>query len=115
MTENRMWNAKATRPLRKAPGARLTGREAEVAALLAEGLTLGQVAQRMRLSPLTVKSHKRKVYQKLGVHTGAALVALMLRSRSYPAGAPRWKCPHCGYDPALNLGAALPVMSPLHA
>jgi DNA-binding NarL/FixJ family response regulator len=46
----------------------LTDREIEVLQLLAEGMTLHQVARRLRISPRTVETHVRKTYRKLGVH-----------------------------------------------
>jgi DNA-binding NarL/FixJ family response regulator len=46
----------------------LTDREAEVLQFLAEGMTLHQVARRLRISPRTVETHVRKTYRKLGVH-----------------------------------------------
>jgi DNA-binding NarL/FixJ family response regulator len=46
----------------------LTRREVEVLQLLSEGLTLHQVARRLRISPRTVETHVRKMYRKLGVH-----------------------------------------------
>jgi DNA-binding NarL/FixJ family response regulator len=50
------------------PTALLTEREIEVLQLLAEGMTLHQVARRLRISPRTVETHVRKTYRKLGVH-----------------------------------------------
>ena len=49
--------------------------ELVVLRLLATGLSIGQVAQRLFLSPNTVRSHTRVVYRKLGVHSRADLVA----------------------------------------
>jgi DNA-binding NarL/FixJ family response regulator len=46
----------------------LTTREVEVLQLLSEGLTLHQVARRLRISPRTVETHVSKTYRKLGVH-----------------------------------------------
>jgi DNA-binding NarL/FixJ family response regulator len=46
----------------------LTSREVEVLQLLSEGMTLHQVARRLRISPRTVETHVRKTYRKLGVH-----------------------------------------------
>jgi DNA-binding NarL/FixJ family response regulator len=46
----------------------LTRREVEVLQLLSEGLTLHQVARRLRISPRTVETHVSKTYRKLGVH-----------------------------------------------
>jgi DNA-binding CsgD family transcriptional regulator len=50
----------------------LSGREAEVLALVAQGLTNAQVAGRLYLSPHTVNRHLRSIYRKLGVSTRAA-------------------------------------------
>jgi non-specific serine/threonine protein kinase len=52
----------------------LSARETEVLALVAEGLTNPQVAQRLYLSPRTVGQHLRSVYRKLGVSSRAAAV-----------------------------------------
>jgi DNA-binding NarL/FixJ family response regulator len=49
-------------------GGLLTDREVQVLQLLAEGMTLHQVARRLAISPRTVESHVRKTYRKLGVH-----------------------------------------------
>jgi DNA-binding NarL/FixJ family response regulator len=46
----------------------LTTREVEVLQLLSEGMTLHQVARRLRISPRTVETHVSKTYRKLGVH-----------------------------------------------
>ena len=44
----------------------LTDRESEVLAHLAEGLTNREIAQRLVLSPETVKWYNKQIYQKLG-------------------------------------------------
>jgi ATP/maltotriose-dependent transcriptional regulator MalT len=54
--------------------ANLSTREVEVLALVAEGLTDPQVAERLYLSPRTVGQHLRSIYQKLGVPSRAAAV-----------------------------------------
>ncbi len=46
----------------------LTGRELEILALLAQGLSDKEIAERLVLSVLTVKKHNRNIYQKLGVN-----------------------------------------------
>ena len=45
----------------------LTRRETEVLGLLAERLTNKEIAQKLIISPLTVRKHASNVYQKLGV------------------------------------------------
>ncbi|MEU1472908.1 AAA family ATPase [Streptomyces sp. NPDC005761] len=60
--------------------ASLTGREREVAQLVAEGLTNQAIATRLYLSPRTVETHLYRVFRKADVTTRAALAALMARS-----------------------------------
>lgn len=50
----------------------LTAREVEVLRLLAAGLSNKQIAARLALSPLTVQSHVRMIYGKLGVASRSA-------------------------------------------
>jgi DNA-binding NarL/FixJ family response regulator len=47
----------------------LSTRQLQVLQLLSEGLTVGQTATRLGLSPRTVESHVSKVYARLGVRT----------------------------------------------
>jgi DNA-binding NarL/FixJ family response regulator len=56
--------------------AELTAREREVTRLIAEGLTNGEIAGRLVISPLTAKTHVSNVLRKLGCRDRAALVAL---------------------------------------
>jgi len=51
---------------------KLTAREIEVLQLLAAGLSNKQIAARLALSPLTVQSHVRTIYGKLGVTSRSA-------------------------------------------
>lgn len=53
----------------------LTGREREVLDLLVQGLTNKQIADRLVISPNTVKRHLKAVFAKLEVNTRAAAVA----------------------------------------
>lgn len=53
-------------------GKTLTPREVEVLRLVAEGLTDGQVAERLYISPRTVGRHLGSIYKKLGVPSRAA-------------------------------------------
>jgi two-component system nitrate/nitrite response regulator NarL len=62
-----------------APGA-LSARELEVLALAADGNSGPQIAERLILSPATVKTHFQNIYEKLGVCDRAAAVARALRS-----------------------------------
>lgn len=50
----------------------LTRREAEVLRLLARGLSNGDIAAALFVSPKTVGSHLERIYRKLDVHTRAA-------------------------------------------
>jgi DNA-binding NarL/FixJ family response regulator len=57
---------------------RLTGREAEVLSLLADGLGTSEIAGRLFMSESTAKTHITHIYQKLGAGNRAqALVAAM--------------------------------------
>lgn len=57
---------------------RLTEREREVMTLIASGLQSGDIAERLFLSPETVKSHAHNAMGKLGAHTRAHAVAIAL-------------------------------------
>ncbi len=46
----------------------LTTREVEVLALIAHGKTYPQIAETLYISPDTVKSHVRHIYEKTDVH-----------------------------------------------
>jgi DNA-binding CsgD family transcriptional regulator len=50
----------------------LSQREVEVLALVAEGITNGEVSARLVVSPRTVEQHLRSIYNKLGVSSRAA-------------------------------------------
>jgi predicted ATPase/serine/threonine protein kinase/DNA-binding CsgD family transcriptional regulator len=50
----------------------LTAREMEVLRLLAQGLTSAQIAEQLVLSVLTVNTHVRSIYSKLGVSSRSA-------------------------------------------
>jgi DNA-binding NarL/FixJ family response regulator len=57
----------------------LTGRELEVAALLADGLTNGQLAERLFISPKTAAVHVSNILAKLGLSSRAEIAAWAVR------------------------------------
>ncbi len=54
------------------PGGALSGREAEVLRLVAQGLTTREIADRLFISPKTADHHIQHVYTKIGVSSRAA-------------------------------------------
>jgi DNA-binding NarL/FixJ family response regulator len=66
----------------------LTAREREVMALVAYGLTNHDIAQRLVISPATVKTHVTRVMVKLHARDRAQLVALAYQTRLVTSGAP---------------------------
>jgi DNA-binding NarL/FixJ family response regulator len=59
---------------------RLTEREREVLALVAEGLSNEELAGRLFLSPLTTKTHVSRIMTKLDAHDRAQLVVIAYES-----------------------------------
>ena len=59
---------------------RLSKRETEVLALLAEGLTGNAIAERLVLSPDTVRTHVRNAMDKLEARTRLHAVVLAIRA-----------------------------------
>jgi DNA-binding NarL/FixJ family response regulator len=55
----------------------LTLREHEVLSCMVDGLTRASIADRLRLSPHTVRTHARNVLAKLGVHSTLEAAALV--------------------------------------
>jgi DNA-binding CsgD family transcriptional regulator len=53
----------------------LSARELEVARLVADGMTNAEIGARLHISPATVGRHLSNVYERLGIHSRAALVA----------------------------------------
>jgi DNA-binding CsgD family transcriptional regulator len=66
----------------------LTVREREIVELVARGLTNGQVARTLWISPGTVRKHLENAYEKLDVHTRTGAVAAVFGSPS-ASGRPR--------------------------
>ena len=57
----------------------LTSREKEVLALAVQGLNRPQIAVQLGLQPLTIGTHMKKIFRKLGVHSRSAAVAMVLK------------------------------------
>jgi DNA-binding NarL/FixJ family response regulator len=58
----------------------LTERERELVALVATGLSNDEIAERLYLSPLTVKTHINRAMSKLGARDRAQLVVIAFQS-----------------------------------
>jgi DNA-binding NarL/FixJ family response regulator len=65
--------AAATRPPEPPDG--LTQREAEILGLIAEGLTNGEIAERLFLSNHTIKTHINRIFAKTGSRDRVAAIA----------------------------------------
>jgi DNA-binding NarL/FixJ family response regulator len=62
----------------------LSGRELEVLDLLTQGDDHKQIAEKLFLSPFTIRAHLRNIYDKLHVHSKSQAVAKALRERLLP-------------------------------
>jgi len=76
MTRKLLGSMVDRQPAKKAvaPAERLSDREYEVFDLIGQGFGTREIAQRLRLSPKTVSSHRENIKQKLGLPSGAALL-----------------------------------------
>ncbi|MBK8022567.1 MAG: helix-turn-helix transcriptional regulator [Chloroflexi bacterium] len=68
-------------------GSGLTRREREILRLMAQDLTNGEIAERLVVSPGTVKWYVKEIYRKLGVHSRDEAIAA-LGTQTAPADAP---------------------------
>ena len=59
----------------------LTPREAEIIKMIAEGLSVPEIAKRLHLAASTIKTHVQNLYDKLGVSDRGAAVAEAMRRR----------------------------------
>jgi DNA-binding CsgD family transcriptional regulator len=62
-------------------GPRLTGRELEVAGLVAAGLTNQAIARRLSVAPRTAEAHVENIRRKLGVRSRAQIAAWVTELR----------------------------------
>jgi DNA-binding CsgD family transcriptional regulator len=60
-------------------GVVLTAREQDILRCLAEAIPTGDIAQRLDISPVTVRNHVQRVLQKLGVHSKLQAVVYAYR------------------------------------
>lgn len=67
------------RPSRKDNPEQLTPREREILALITEGVSTEQIADKLFISPQTVRNHIKNIYEKLQVHSKAQAVAKALK------------------------------------
>ncbi|MEO8822426.1 MAG: response regulator transcription factor [Ginsengibacter sp.] len=58
----------------------LTKREKEILALISEGLTNNQIAEKLFISPLTVDSHRKNLLTKLNANNTASLVRVAIEN-----------------------------------
>ena len=68
-------------------GPRLTGRELEVAGLVAEGLTNHAIARRLSVAPRTAEAHVENIRRKLQVRSRAQIAAWVTEQRLHPGAA----------------------------
>ena len=61
-------------------GPRLTNREKEVLALLADGIGVSGIARRLYISESTAKTHISKLYDKLGAANRAQAIMAAVRA-----------------------------------
>ncbi len=62
-----------------APHQRLSDREYQVFNQLARGATIGEIAEKLRISAKTVSTHKQRLLQKLGLRNETDLVRYAIR------------------------------------
>ena len=63
----------------------LSPRQAEICALLAQGLSHEGIAERLSLSRHTAIAHGRVIYERLGVHSRTELLGALLADQA-PSG-----------------------------
>ncbi len=68
----------------RSPRPHLTDRERDILAQLARGLGNREIARALFISEATVKTHLRRIYDKLGVDTRAGAVAVAKEQRLLP-------------------------------
>ncbi|MUN38423.1 helix-turn-helix transcriptional regulator [Actinomadura litoris] len=67
----------------------LTPRELEITGHVARGLSTGEIAERLFISPHTVRDHLKTVFEKTGVSSRGELVARLFAEHYWPRAHPR--------------------------
>ncbi|MDU1909324.1 MAG: helix-turn-helix transcriptional regulator, partial [Eggerthella sp.] len=60
----------------------LSGREAEILVLIARGYTTNNMAEKLVISPYTVNTHVRHIYEKMQIHKRSELLNYLNMQRS---------------------------------
>ena len=91
----------------------LSRREQEVATALSDGLSNREIAERLQLSPHTVKNHIFRIFEKLGVSSRFELMAALGRRRgsSVPARGSQGKTETADVQASLQQAARAGVAS----
>ncbi|HEX9891314.1 MAG TPA: LuxR C-terminal-related transcriptional regulator [Actinomycetota bacterium] len=63
-----------------APAPTLSPRQRQLVALMAEGLRYAEIAERLGLSPFTVRNYVERIFDRLGVYSRAGAVGVALRA-----------------------------------
>ena len=77
---------------RRSPAKALSGRESEILGFLADGLTGEQIAERLVLSPETVRTHVRNAMEKLEARTRTEAVVKATRAREKSSARADFDC-----------------------
>ncbi|HSD64649.1 MAG TPA: response regulator transcription factor [Ignavibacteriaceae bacterium] len=75
----RLLNVIRTKENIKSGKLNLTAREFDIVKCLVDGLSYKGIAEKLFISPLTVQSHIKHIYEKLHVHSKSAVVSKVLR------------------------------------
>ena len=73
------WEGRKRAPSRGRTAPRITPRELEVLALIAEGCSTGEIARRLWITEETVRTHVRRILERLGARTRAHAVSIAYR------------------------------------
>ncbi len=69
----------------------LTRREREIMSCVARGLNTAATAEKLGISPWTVRTHLRNIYEKTGVHDKVGLVARIANTRGQTRSGRGWR------------------------